>query len=78
MSVPDKIMQALSDGLPHKSEDLVRDCLWDGDKAALQTHVCNIRKVLRPRGEDIVCERVNGTTYYRHIRLLASPYDGKR
>lgn len=58
-------------------------CLGD-DQAKLKivrNEVSNLRKLLRPRGLDIVCE-INPTgkhgIFYRMVRLMASPYDGKR
>jgi hypothetical protein len=72
------ILQTLSDGLRHSKSEL-RSCLPDdlADDTNLRWHVCMIRKMLRPRGEDIICEFYERTTHYRHVRLLSSPYDGK-
>ena len=79
-----RILAVLSDGLPHRREEL-RDVLPDelGSLDNVRPHLTAIRRVLRPRGEDIVCEfsQAPGTKRcwcYRHVRLLASADDGQR
>lgn len=74
-----RILDVLADGLPHTREEL-HGCLNDdlGTLSNLWAHVSNIRKVLRPRGEDIVCVYHLRRLCYRHVRLLANPNDGKR
>jgi hypothetical protein len=37
-----------------------------------------MRKILRPRGEDIICQFIDRQRKWRHVRLLHSPYDGCR
>lgn len=75
-----KILDLLSDGMPHLRKE-IHECLWDeqGALGNIRPHISAIRKVLRPKGEDIVCE----LTYqrrlcYRHVRLLASANNGSR
>jgi hypothetical protein len=34
-----------------------------------------VRRILRPRGEDIVCVLKNYKLHYQHVRLLVSPYN---
>lgn len=72
-----KMLAVLADGLPHSREEL-RQCLWDdkGPLSNIRAHLCQLRKVLRPHGQDILCELYGGTIHYRHVRLLASPYKG--
>lgn len=68
-----KMMRVLSDGLPHRPAEL-HACLND-DLApvnAFRWHVSNLRKKLRPGGEDILCEIWNRTVHYRHVRLLVA------
>lgn len=72
------ILDVLADGMPHSTKEL-KKCLWDelsGDDT-IYVHISNIRKVLRPLGQDIVCEFKDSRYFYRHIRLIASPYDGR-
>lgn len=78
-SVKGKMLAVLSDGMPHRREEL-HACLWDedGDLSNIQIHISHLRKVLRPRGEDIVCEYVGMTFQYRHVKLLANAYDGRK
>lgn len=73
-----KILQVLSDGLPHPVSEL-QECLWDDQGIAhnVQAHLTAIRRVLRPRGEDIICQHINHSHRFRHIRLLRSPGDGQ-
>jgi len=72
-----KIVNLLSDGLPHTREE-VHDCLWDEEAplTAIQMHISRIRAKIRPRGEEIVCELRHRTIHYRHVRLLDDPYKG--
>ena len=76
--VQQKMLAVLSDGLPHHRSEL-HACLWDdqGPIGNIKPHLNMIRKVLRPKGEDIVCIFLHRRICYRHIRLLASATDGK-
>lgn len=78
-SVKGKMLKLLSDGLPHRREEL-HACLWDecGAVDNIQIHISHIRKALQPRGEDIVCQLIGYSRQYRWVRLLSNPYDGKR
>ena len=72
------IMDLLSDGEPHKRAELLNAIDPLCTPNTLQTHLSNIRKVIRPSGEDVVCELRERGIWYRRVRLLASAYDGKR
>lgn len=74
-----KILHVLSDGLPHKFEEL-QQVLPDnlGSRKVLNCHLVNIRATLRPKGEDIICQFLLRQRQYRHVRLLHSPNDGYR
>ncbi len=74
-----KILQVLSDGLPHPFSELL-DCLPDdlSGITALRMMLSRIRRKLRPRGEDIICQHLNHSHQYRHVRLLHSAGDGTR
>ena len=76
--VGERILQILSDGLPHDREELRRCVDEMSSFHNLQNHLVALRKTLRPNGEDIVCELANRRIHYRHIRLLASATDGRR
>lgn len=71
------ILDILSDGLRHGKDELCA-CLSDelSAKDNLKFHISNIRKVIRPRGEDILCEFYRRARHYRHVRLLSNPYRG--
>ena len=74
----ERILKALSDGMPHHRDELHK-CLNDefAEITAIEYHISTIRKVLRPLGQDIICEYANRKRFYRHIRLLASANDGR-
>lgn len=66
-----RIMDVLSDGYAHKRADLLA-CIDElAEPSALRQHIRRMRKVLRPRGEDIVCV-LTGTIGlgYRWIRIV--------
>lgn len=73
--VESRMLDVLKDGGPHTRQELLA-CLND-DQAEVRNiyaHVSSIRKKLRVRGQDIVCEIRGYARFYRHVRLLASPY----
>lgn len=66
-----KILNHLNDGMRHKRRDLMADCMDElASRTSFRNSVCRLRKKLRPKGQDIVCELADGTINYRHIRLL--------
>lgn len=73
-----KILRVLSDGMPHSRHEL-HACLDDplSNLKALWFHICMMRKTLRPKGEDIICEYCSRSYYYRHVRLLSGGYDSQ-
>lgn len=66
------MLAVLSDGQPHTREELHK-CLPDelSEMSAVRFHISNIRKVLRPKGQDIVCELKYGKIHYRHVRIIS-------
>lgn len=71
-----RILDLLSDGLSHRREEFL-SCLYDelGRLGTVRLHLYNMRKKLRPIGQDIVTEMGQSRIlYYRHVRLLHSPY----
>ena len=69
--IESRIVEVLSDGLPHKKEELhakLSDEL--GQLKNVRSHICNIRKKLRIAGQDIVCEFRKDGFFYRQVRLL--------
>lgn len=75
--IQQRMLQVLSDGLPHSREAML-ECLQD-DQCSLTGHLAHltaIRKVLRLKGEDVLCEYRQRRPFYRHVRLLPSAYDG--
>lgn len=75
--VQQKIIEALSDGLPHRAEELLA-CLTNGydDEGpkidTLYVHVCNLNKQLKRLGEEILSQAIHKQTFYRHVRHLRS------
>lgn len=70
-----RIISVLSDGMQHSPEELFA-CLWDELSAPvnLANHIKDLRKLLRPIGQDIICEirgrHSNRQTLYRHVRVV--------
>lgn len=64
-----RIVDMLSDGLPHSREELVGTIDELATRKNLQVHITRIRNKLRPIGEDVVCEAVS--LRYRHVRLIS-------
>lgn len=72
------IMDVLSDGNVHSAVELERAIGIDSRCSVnlLGTHLSNLRKILRPHGEDVATHLVDSRTFYQHVRLLSSPYRG--
>lgn len=71
-----KMLAVLSDGLPHPRAELhacLNDELQPHDH--IHPHLDGIRKHIRPKGQDIICQLLNKRCCYRLIRLLAGPND---
>ncbi len=70
-----RMLEVLADGLPHTRQELHK-CLNDelSPLTAIHDPISKLRKVLRPIGQDIVCELApnKGGIKYRHVRLLGS------
>lgn len=66
------IVNALADGMAH-SRDQLQALLPDelAGRSALAKHICLIRKVINPIGQDIICEYRSRNLFYRHVRLLS-------
>jgi len=75
----EKMLAVLSDGMPHDRREL-HACLPDelSQMNSIKIHLTKIRRVIQPRGEDIVCQYLNHRPQYRHVRLLHSAADGYR
>lgn len=73
-----KLMALLGDGLSHHRDEL-RACLNDSEATYqnVSYHLVYIRRVLRPKGQDILCELVRRQIHYRYVRLMHSAADGK-
>lgn len=70
-----RMLEVLSDGYPHTRLELFACCgdqLSDARSTVL-VHIANIRKKIRPIGEDIDCCIKNRKIHFRHIRMLKNP-----
>ena len=78
-STQQAMLSVLADGRPHRRGEL-HACLPDelGAMSNVQPHLTAIRKVLRPRGQEIICEWYKRGYAYRWVHLLASTVDGKQ
>lgn len=72
-----RILRVLADGKRHSKDELLSDGRADNDPdkqvmdvETLYVHICNIRKILNPRAEDIIVESYQRRPYYRWVRLL--------
>lgn len=76
LTVPQRILKLLSDGMPHRIEEL-HACLHEQDApfSNVSPHLFALRKALRARGEDIVCRTLSSgfDRWYQHVRLLHDP-----
>ena len=64
------ILEVLSDGLSH-SKDELRQCLPDPLSNGISVHICNMRKLMRVQGHDILCHPgPDRRMKYRHVMLL--------
>lgn len=66
-----KMLKMLGDGMPHTIEELFT-CLFDemGKKRTVSVHLVALRKLLRPKGMDILVQFVNRKMHYRQVRLM--------
>lgn len=71
----DAIANILADGQRHAKEEL-QDAIKPSGVNAARMMVVRLRKLLRPKGQDIICEYDHGRFYYRQVRLLGSSDDG--
>ncbi len=74
-----RMLAILADGLPHTREEL-HACISDdlAPLSAIRSHISLMRKKLRPKGEDVICELSWRRIHYRHVRLLGSANTGYR
>lgn len=78
-----RILKVLQDGHPHPKREL-NDCIDDelaaenrnGCKKAITFHLSGIRKVLRPKGYDLVTTLGRGQIWYvQWVRRISNPWD---
>ena len=74
-----RILKLLSDGQRHPRAEVFDVCIGDDllDRALLNDHISRLRKKLRPLGQDIICESSGRGYFFRHVRLLCNPHNGK-
>jgi len=71
------LLEIFSDGKAHRPEEL-QAVLYDEynkSREALRVHISSLRKHLRPKGEDILCQTFGRHIKYIHIRYLTSLQD---
>lgn len=71
------ILEILSDGKPHAKHDIAKHVDPEMGQCNVANHILQLRKKLEPLNEDIVCVYRLKKYFYRQIRVLHSPYDGK-
>lgn len=81
MSIPDKLLEVLSDGEPHTRKELLL-CIDPEGYATLENlrcHISSLRKQLAHRGQIIANHKVGGGIFqYQLLRHLHSSSDGYR
>lgn len=72
--VEQRIMRLLADGKPHTREE-VHACLADrmAPLEAIKKHMTNIRKVVEPYGETVLCRMYYHKLRYQWVKLLRKP-----
>jgi hypothetical protein len=71
----ERILKVLSDGKAHHKRELfacLDDELADPKGSAVVRHIVDMRKQLRPNGQDIICEYYYQKYLYRHVRLIGT------
>ena len=70
-----RMLAVLADGRQHTPQEL-HACLYEtmAPLSNIRAHITALRKLVAPRGEAIVCVRLNGRSIrYQHVRLLHVP-----
>lgn len=65
-----RIVDLLSDGLLHSKEEIYGMLLTANSVNHIQMHISNLRKVMRPVGQDIRYILQNGVSFYQLVRCL--------
>lgn len=66
-----RLLAVLNDGLPHSRRELCNCVPNDMTSwATIKVHLSNIRKKIRPRGEDVLCVVRCRRIHYQLVRLL--------
>ncbi len=71
ITVPQRMLNLLSDGRPHTIQEL-HGCLEDelGELSNVWAHLTALRRALATRGEDVVCRRRDGVSWYCLVRSI--------
>lgn len=67
-----RIMNILRDGLPHHWKEMTACVDELADRNNLKPHLTALRKIIGPRGLDIVCGRRGHMIYYRLFRIVSA------
>lgn len=65
-----RIVDLLSDGMLHSNEEIYGMLLTANSVNHIQMHISNIRKLIRPVGQDIRYILERGSSYYQLVRCL--------
>ena len=64
------ILNLLKDGKYHTHDEIRKKCLLDDQADSFKNHLANLRKLLRPIGEDIRLIKAENKTYYQHVKSI--------
>lgn len=68
-----RMLDLLSDGKPHKKLEL-KGLLWDehANVNTIQYHISYLRKYVRGRGQEVICELYGFSVRYRLVELIGA------
>lgn len=77
VTIQQQIFNLLLDERPH-TKDEIRKFTLEEETASDQVvwqHMYNLRKIVRPKGEDIICFNMFGKSYYQYLRKIVTSDD---
>jgi hypothetical protein len=76
MTIRESMLRLLGDGMAHTREELHALC-GPSNMEVINDHISDLRKLLRPKGEDIICVLYKRKIAYRWVRLIGSANNGR-
>ena len=80
-----RILDLLADGQLHHPKEMVEKCIDFHEqyephitRQVIRNEICELRKILKDRGQSIDCVMRNRTTYYRQFVLINHLRDSQK